>query len=146
MKIRYMTLAALLSTAIACGDDPIEPDTNPVGRPDLVVASISEPVVACPGGPGTCTTMVEVLIENVGDGASSAYNFRVTLDPVQSILISVAVPGGLPPSLAQRFELTTPEGGNCYDPDCTVTVLVDDLNQVVESDETNNTASATAGG
>jgi hypothetical protein len=112
-------------------------------RADLVIRSIGTPGVACPGGGGTCVTTVEIGIENIGAGDAPAFNFEVTFDPDQSVAVGQSVPGGLGAGLTQFFTITTPEGDNCFDPDCTVSVLVDDMNDVVESDETNNTDSTT---
>ena len=112
-------------------------------QPDLTIRSIGSPSISCPGGSGTCVTTVEIAIENLGDGDAPAFNFAVTLDPGQSVVVGQSVPGGLAAGISQLFTITTPPGGNCYDPDCTISVLVDDINDVVESDETNNTASST---
>jgi hypothetical protein len=113
------------------------------GQPDLAVESIGSPSISCPGGSGTCVTTVEIGIENLGDGDAPAFNFAVTLDPGQTVVVGQSVPGGLAAGASQSFTITTPQGGNCYDPDCTISVRVDDLNDVVESDETNNTDSST---
>ena len=115
-------------------------------RADLTVRSIGTPMVSCPGGAGTCVTTVEIAIENVGAGDAPAFTFEVTLDPDQMVTVPQSVPGGLGSGIAQLFTIMTPPGGNCFDSDCTISVLVDDGNEVVESDETNNTDSATTAG
>jgi hypothetical protein len=107
-------------------------------RPDLTVKSITLVSVMCPGGGGTCVTTVDIAIENIGEGDASAYNFEVTLDSDQSVVVSQAVPSGIAAGITQLFTIMTAPGDNCYDPDCTISVVVDDLNQVIESDETNN--------
>ncbi|MGB5809259.1 MAG: CARDB domain-containing protein, partial [Polyangiales bacterium] len=111
-------------------------------RSDLEVKSIAFVGVTCPGGQGTCVTTLEIAIENIGEGDAPAYNFEVTLDPMQSVVVSQPVPGGIAAGITQLFTIVTPASDNCFDPDCSVSVVVDDLNDVIESDETNNTGDA----
>ena len=116
------------------------------GQPDLTVQSIGAPNVQCPGGAGTCVTTVDVTIENVGTGAAGAFSFETTFDPSQMVVVNQVVPSGLPAGMSQSFTIMTLPGGNCFDPDCTITVVIDGNNDVAESDETNNTATSTTPG
>jgi hypothetical protein len=112
--------------------------------PDLKVQSISRPQVSCPGGQGTCVTVVSVKIANVGAGEAGAFNVRTVFDPVQSVVVNQAVPGLVVGE--QTLTVTTPPGGNCFDPDCTICVTVDSGNTVTESDEGNNNLCVTTPG
>jgi subtilase family serine protease len=85
-----------------------------------------------------------VRIANVGIGDAGAFNVRTVLDPTQSVVVNQAV-SGLPIG-EQTLTVTTPPGGNCFDPDCTICVTVDSANAVTESDEGNNNLCATTGG
>jgi len=108
-------------------------------KPDLVVRDIdlNSLKVDCPGGGGTCVTTVTFTIANVGSGDAGAFNVRVVLDPVQSVVVNVAV-SGLNAGETKIMTITSPPGGNCFDPDCTTCIKVDSGNAVDESDETNN--------
>ena len=54
-------------------------------------------------------------------------------EPVSSLAAGVAT----------TITVSTPPGDNCYDPDCTVSVVVDVGDDVPEADETNNEDSET---
>jgi len=112
----------------------------PGALPDLVVRDIDTGTldVECPGGGGTCVTTVDVTVANIGAGDAGAFNTRVVLDPAQSVIVNEAFPGGLPAGASQTFTVTTPPGGNCFDPDCTVCARADDKDEVAESEEGNN--------
>lgn len=116
-------------------------------QPDLVVEEIDLDTlqVSCPSGAGSCVTTVEVTIANQGTVAAGAFTTRVLLDPAQSVTVDEAF-GSLGESEVRPFTVTSPPGGNCFDPDCTVCVTVDDLDEVAESDETNNTLCKTKPG
>ncbi|MCZ6605416.1 MAG: S8 family serine peptidase [Alphaproteobacteria bacterium] len=109
------------------------------GQADLTVKDIdlSTLKVDCPTGGGSCVTTVEVTIENIGTGATGPFNTRNTLDPAGSVNVDEATPG-LAPGEPKTYPVTTPPGGNCFDPDCTICVRVDNNNEVPESDEGNN--------
>ena len=109
----------------------------PTGKPDLVIRDIGAPQVSCPGGGGTCVTQVEVTVANVGAADAGPFNTRVLLDPGQSVTVDHALPG-LGAGDSQTFPVSTPRGGNCFDPDCTICATADDQGQVDESDEGNN--------
>lgn len=114
--------------------------------PDLVVRNIDRPSVRCPGGPGTCVTKVSFTVANVGAADAGAFNIQAVLDPAQSVVVHQAVPSGLSAGAEQTITVTTPPGGNCFDPDCTVTVTVDNDDAVEECDEQNNELSETTVG
>ena len=109
--------------------------------PDLIVRSIDTASidVDCPTGAGSCVTTVTFKIENIGAGVASApFNVRITLDPAQSVVVNQAVASDMAPGDTRTFTISTPPGGNCFDPDCTVCVEVDSGGAVSESNETNN--------
>jgi hypothetical protein len=114
--------------------------------PDLVIRDIGRPDVSCPGGGGTCVTTVDYTVANIGLGDAGAFNTRAILDPGQSIVVDRFLPGGLGAGGQQTVTVMTPPGGNCFDPDCTVTVRADSDNAVSECNENNNTLSETTPG
>jgi hypothetical protein len=118
------------------------PDTCP----DLVVRDIGRPAVSCPGGGGTCVTKVDYTIANIGTGNAGPFDVRALLDPGQSVVVNTSFGGGLAAGADQTVTITTPPGGNCFDPDCTVSVTADSNNDVTECDENNNGLSETTPG
>lgn len=114
--------------------------------PDLVVRDIGRPAVSCPGGGGTCTTTVSFTVANVGAGDSGPFEVQAVFDPGQSVVVNQPVPAGLGAGAAQTLTVTTPPGGNCFDPDCTITVTVDSTRAVDECNERNNQSSETTPG
>jgi len=135
VRIIALCVGALLVTAMSCnGGGGIQAD--------LTVGGIGLPAVECPTGAGSCVTTVDVTVENIGAGFAGVFNVRVTFDPAQSVVVNRAVPG-LAAGASTTFTVASPPGGNCFDPDCTVSVLVDDANEVPESNETNNEDSQT---
>jgi hypothetical protein len=109
----------------------------PPQRPDLVVQNIdmSTLSVSCPGGAGTCVTTVTFTIANNGAANAGAFNVSIRLDPNQIVNQPVA---GLAAGATQTITISSPPGGNCFNPDCTICVIVDDGNAVTESNEENN--------
>ena len=105
--------------------------------PDLVVQDIGPPQVSCPGGPGTCTTTFSYTIGNIGAAAAGPFTILSVLDPSASVTVQ-QMSAGLAAGATQPMTATTPPGGNCFDPDCSISVTVDSGNQVKECDETNN--------
>lgn len=123
-----------------------EPRQPPPGQcPDLVVRAIGPPSVSCPSGSGSCVTQVEVMVANTGTADAGPFELRTVLDPAQSVVVDVNS-AGLGMGLDQSFGITTPPGGNCFDPDCTITATADSNGAVAECDETNNTRSDTTPG
>ena len=122
----------------------VEPVAERVKRPDerradLTVRDIdlASLRVSCPGGAGTCVTSVDVEIANIGAADAGAFNARTQLDPGQAVSVDRGF-SGLAAGASTPVNVTTPPGGNCFDPDCTVCVTVDNLDNVPEADETNN--------
>jgi len=115
------------------------------GKPDLVVRDLGNPGVHCPGGAGACVTTVQVTVANIGSADAGPFNLHTLLDRAQSVAVDQPVPG-LPAGGSQAFTITTPPGGNCYDPDCTICATADNLDTVEESDESNNQLCETTAG
>jgi hypothetical protein len=111
--------------------------------PDLTIRDIGRPAVRCPEGPGSCVTKVDVTIANVGAGPAGAFDVRTILDPGQSVVVDTPVGGGLAAGDTRTLGISTPPGGNCFDPDCMITAIVDSRDSVRECDETNNRKSET---
>ena len=88
---------------------------------------------------------MEATIANVGAGNAGPFATRTTLDPAQSV-VDTQASGGLAARASQTFMVTTPPGGNCFDPDCQICVTVDYQSDVMESDETNNSLCKTKQG
>jgi subtilase family serine protease len=82
---------------------------------------------------------------NSGAGNAEAFNIQIVLDPEQSVIVDQRTTG-LGPGQEESFTITTPPGGNCYDPNCTICVTVDSYQQVTESNKENNRLCMTAGG
>lgn len=113
---------------------------------DLTVRDIGRPQVSCRSGAGSCQTTVDYVIANIGNAASGPFETRATLDPKQSVVVTRPVAPGLDPGQSTSVTVVTPPGGNCFDPDCTVTVEADSSNRVQECREDNNVLSETTGG
>jgi hypothetical protein len=112
-------------------------NTPPPGLPDLTVQDIVITGVSCPGGPGTCVTQARVTIANLNPTPATAFNTRSVFDPAQSVVVNTPF-AGLGGTTSNSFTVTTPPGGNCFDPDCTICVTVDSGNTVAETNEGNN--------
>lgn len=110
------------------------------GCPDLVIKDIGRPAVSCPQGTGSCVTSVEVVVANTGTADAGPFDVRGDIDPGQTATQSIA---GLNAGESKAVKLTTPPGGNCFDPDCTIRVRVDSTNRVDECNEDNNDADET---
>jgi CARDB protein len=119
----------------------------PGGKPDLIVKDIdmSTLKVSCPGGGGTCVSTVQVTIANIGTADAGPFTTRTRFDPAQAVAASSSF-GGLAAGASQSFMVTTPPGGNCFDPDCTICAFVDDGLSVPESNEGNNELCRTKSG
>jgi hypothetical protein len=112
-------------------------------RADLTVTKITNLAVSCPGGGGTCVTSADAVVTNQGAAAATVTTTtRGVLDPAQSVIVDRPL-GPLAPGASGTVTFTTPPGGNCFDPDCTVCVTADALGSVNESDESNNQLCAT---
>jgi hypothetical protein len=107
--------------------------------PDLTVTDISGLSVSCPGGPGTCVTKFDYTVRNIGLGDAGPFTVRSVADPAASVIVDQLFPAGLAAGMAKTVSVTTPPGGNCFDPDCTISVTADIDNKVNECNEKNNT-------
>ena len=121
--------------------DPPRPEICP----DLTVTQIGQPRVRCPQGSGSCVTQVDYLVANIGNAASGPFESRAILDPDQSVSVDAAF-GGLMPGQSQAVSILAPPGGNCFDPDCTVTAIADYSDRIEECREDNNQATVTRPG
>lgn len=68
---------------------------------------------------------------------AGSFLVRVAFDPAQSVVVNQAVEG-MEAGASKTFTVKSPPGRNCFDPDCSVCVLVDSENMIAESDEGNN--------
>ena len=116
----------------------------PPRRPDLT-AKIDQTslTVRCTGAAGTCTTTFSFTVTNIGAAASGAFDVLATADPSQTKTLPV---GGLAAGASTTLSVSFGPAGNCFDPDCTVTVEADSGNVVAESNEANNTDTFTKPG
>jgi CARDB len=116
-------------------------------RPDLTVkidqASLT---VSCPGGGGTCITTFRFTVSNIGVAASGGFDVAATADPSQTPSPPIPPQSGLAAGASRTLTVSFGPDGNCFDPDCTVSVTVDSGNVVVESNEANNNDSFTKPG
>ena len=134
VRIAATITAVLLLTAMSCNGGSV--------NADLTVSAIGVPSVECPTGAGSCVTTVDVTVENLGTDAAGSFTVKVTFDPSQSVTVDETV-AGLSAGATTTFTVSTPAGGNCFDPDCTVSVEVDDGDDVSETNEDNNEDSRT---
>lgn len=107
-------------------------------QPDLTVQLLPPATsVTCPTGQGSCEHDVNVEISEL-NGVAVAANFqlRVVTDNGLSTSVNIA---GIAAGGSVALTVTLGPGNNCYNPDCQVTAAVDNLGQVAESDEGNNT-------
>jgi hypothetical protein len=111
-------------------------------RPDLTVSiPNTRTQVSCPGGGGTCITTRDFTVTNAGPvNVVTPFTVLVEADPSQTTTLTVP---GLAAGASVPLTAQLGPAGNCYDPDCTVTVTVDSGNTVAEANETNNTATRT---
>jgi hypothetical protein len=114
-------------------------------RPDLGVALADQaPDVVCSGDPVTCNVSVAFTVTNRSNtNVTNPFIVQIEADAVPLDLITI---NGLAAGASASFTQTLGPGGNCYDPDCTLKVIVDTGNAVLEVDEQNNTATATYNG
>lgn len=134
VRIAAMLAVVLLLTAMSCNGGSV--------NADLTVSAIGVPAVECPTGAGSCVTTIDVTVENLGTDSAGAFNVRIVFDPSQSVVVNESV-SGLAAGATTTFTVSTPAGGNCFDPNCTVSVEVDDGDDVSETNEGNNEDSRT---
>ena len=122
-----------------------EPDPRPQPDPDpeqadLVIRSIQGINVRCTQG--RCVTTARMFLTNIGTADAGPFETTVTLDPSQSVVVTIPQPGGLAAGQTVAVPVQSPPGGNCFDPNCQVCAEVDSAMAVDESNETNNTLCA----
>ena len=88
---------------------------------------------------------MDYTVANVGSEDAGPFDVQALLDPNQSVVVDRAF-SGLPAGADQTVTISTPPGGNCFDPDCSITVTADSNAAVRECDENNNALSETTGG
>jgi subtilase family serine protease len=89
---------------------------------------------------------VNYTVANIGTDNAGPFDVRAILDPGQSVVVDTNIGGGLAAGTDQTVTISTPPGGNCFDPDCTVSVTADSNNDVTECNENNNVLSETTPG
>lgn len=104
-------------------------------KADLMVRSIDAPYVDCSAS--GCTTTVTFTVANVGRAAAGPFKVLIRADPGLQQQMAVGIVD-LAAGETRTITQTLPAGGNCYDPDCTVCVVVDSGGHVDESNEQNN--------
>ena len=119
------------------------PSSKRVLKPDLTPTIVGGVQVSCPGGQGTCTTVVNFRIDNIGTAAAGAFNARVRADPALGTTGTVAVAGLAAGASTGTLSTTLGPANNCFDPDCTIDVRADSGNAIPESNEANNTDTET---
>ena len=73
---------------------------------------------------GTCVTTLTFTVENIGNADAGGFNIEVILDPSSSVVLNEFV-GGLGAGDSVNVTVMSPPGGNCYDPDCSISITVD---------------------
>jgi hypothetical protein len=119
------------------------PSRKRVLQPDLTPTILGTPQVSCPGGQGTCTTVVTFRVDNVGTSAAGAFDVLVRADPALGTTGTVAVAGLAAGASTGALSTTLGPADNCFDPDCTIDVRADSGNAIPESNEANNTDTET---
>jgi hypothetical protein len=108
------------------------------GLPDLSVA-VDPPVTRC-SPEGACSSSARVTVRNLGPTRALPFATRANFDPGQSVSVLHVFDSELVAQGVATFELRTPQGESCADPECSVCVDVDILNGVAEADAGNNHA------
>lgn len=114
-----------------------EPGPDEKEQADLTVQGISRPSVQCGSTPSSCTFTSNVTIANIGNGDAGPFDGVTIFDPAQSIVVPQSF-SGLAAGASQTITVTTPPTDNCFDPNCTICAVVDTLNAIAETNETNN--------
>jgi hypothetical protein len=118
------------------------PSLKRMVKPDLTVSiPNTRTQVSCPGGGGTCITTRDFSVTNASS-VSVLTPFTVLIQADPGLMKTITVPS-LAAGTSVPLTAQLGPGGNCYDPDCTVSVTVDSGNAVAEANEANNTATRT---
>jgi hypothetical protein len=114
------------------------PTPTPVPLADLTVAMPFPGFVVNCDSFNQCDHVVRVLVNNIGNASSNPTNVLATMN---NGLTGIAPFGSLPPGGSIAIDVFMGRGFNCFDPGpCITTAHVDPANMVIESNETNNTA------
>jgi hypothetical protein len=117
------------------------PTPTPVSLADLIVVLPENPhAIGCDPFVIQCDWVVLVLVRNIGTASSNPTNVLVTLN--NGLSGTGAVPS-LPPGSTIAIDVFLERGPNCFNLGCITTAHVDFQNMVIESNETNNTATRT---
>ena len=135
---------ALSSSGGGGNGGPLPPETVP----DLVIRDIDLETltVSCPSGAGSCVTTVDIIMENVDRGAAGSFQTQAIFDPAQSVEVIAEMPSGLAPNTQLTVQFETEPGGNCFDPNCLICATIDFRDNVLETNESNNTLCRELGG
>ena len=140
VALLILGLIMALSSCCCCDDEhEMENDLCP----DLVVEEIVLTAIDVECSISECFTTTVFTIANVGDEDAGAFNIRIIMDPSASVEVNETIAGGLEAGSSLTLTVTGPSGGNCFDPDCTISITVDSNDAVEECDENNNFSSAT---
>lgn len=107
-------------------------NTTVSGMPDLVTNVDSFDVSCDSDG---CYTYIYFTVSNYGDAGSSSFTVGVYANEEPDGYVGVE---GLSPGESISLSATLGPGGNCYNPDCSVSVWADIYGEVPEYDEENN--------
>jgi hypothetical protein len=120
---------------------PPTPTPTPVSLADLAVLLPEPPLVFNCDSFNQCDHVVQVLVGNLGDASSNQTDLVVSMNNGLGNVHSVPP---LPPHSSIGIEVFVGRGFNCLDlAACITTVQVDPGSMVIESNETNNTATRT---
>ena len=134
-KILFLGLIlSLVIIVIGCTPTP------PTPKADLIILSLDPPDVNCGlvGPTVLCTNSATFTIANVGAADAGPFKVLIQGDPGLAQTKVIPVTGLAAGSTKTFTAVALPAGGNCYDPDCTMCITVDSLNEIIESDEGNN--------
>ncbi|RIK39153.1 MAG: hypothetical protein DCC57_20390 [Chloroflexi bacterium] len=113
-------------------DTQVTTPTEVPGMADLVTSVDSFDVSCDSDG---CYTYIYFTVSNYGDASSSSFTVGVYADEEPDGYVGVE---GLAVGESISLSATLGPGGNCYNPDCSVSVWADIYGEVPEYDEENN--------
>lgn len=115
----------------------------PPPQPDLTV-EIGQIDVSCGGKFVVCYLTVGFTVSNQGNTDVRQQSLvSIQADALEPMTVAM---GGVAAGESLSLRARLGPGGNCYDPDCTVTITVDANNAIREFDEANNSTANTWNG